>query len=286
MQHSLATRLVTKMNGLGNEIAILDLRGTSCSLDGAAARAIWSGLPFDQLMVLFDPRSQGTEAFVEIYNNDGSRAGACGNGTRCVAFVLCRDQPRDVLAIETAAGKLECRRIDEWNFSVDMGAPRLGWAEIPVNRDVGDTSAVVFEAESGVPLTAVLVNMGNPHAVFFVDEAAAVDIATLGPRLERHEIFPERANISFAEVVARDHIRLNVWERGAGLTRACGSAACAGLVAGVRRALTERLARVSLPGGDLTIAWRESDGHVIMTGPVAFEFETRLDPALFESVSV
>jgi diaminopimelate epimerase len=283
--HPLANRQVIKMNGLGNEIVILDLRDTTCGMDAAAARAIGLSLPFDQLMVLFDPRTESTEAFVEIFNNDGSRAGACGNGTRCVAFVLCRDQPRNELVVETAAGLLECRRLDEWTFSVDMGAPRLAWDEIPVSHYVGDTGAVVFEAEAGTLLTAALVNMGNPHAVFFVDDLDKIDIASLGPRFERHEIFPERANISFAEVKAPNHISLKVWERGAGLTRACGSAACAALVAGVRGGVTQREARVSLPGGDLTVAWRATDGHVVMTGPVAFEFATRLDPSVFDGIA-
>jgi diaminopimelate epimerase len=284
MLHPLANRLVTKMNGLGNEIAIIDLRGTGCSLDAVAARAIGRALAFDQLMVLFDPKTQGTQAFVEIYNRDGSRAGACGNGARCVASMLFRDHPGTLLSIETEAGQLECRKLDEATYSVDMGTPRFGWAEIPLSRDVGDTSAVAFETAASVPHAAALVNMGNPHAIFFVESLAVVDLATFGPQLEQHELFPERANISLAEVVAADHIRLQVWERGAGLTLACGSAACAAVVAAARAGLTQRSARVSLPGGDLAVTWRDSDGHVVMTGPVAFEFETKLDPALFESL--
>ncbi|MGO9007480.1 MAG: diaminopimelate epimerase [Beijerinckiaceae bacterium] len=272
------------MNGLGNEIAIVDLRGTAASLDAAAAGAIGRGLPFDQLMVLFDPRTRDTEAFIEIYNSDGSRAEACGNGTRCVAAILFRNHPGTSLNVETAAGRLECQRIDEFSYSVDMGTPRFGWAEIPLSRDVGDTSAVAFGTGTSIPLAAALVNMGNPHAIFFVESLTAVDLATLGPQLEHDELFPERANISLAEVAAPDHIRLKVWERGAGLTLACGSAACAALVAAARAGLTQRTARVSLPGGDLTVTWRESDEHVVMTGPVAFEFETKLDPALFESL--
>lgn len=282
MRHPLARRLLTKMNGLGNEIAVLDLRGTQLGVDAAAARAIAGGIAFDQLMVLLDPRTPGTEAFVEIFNQDGSRAGACGNGTRCVAFLLFRDRRTGTLMLETLAGRLECRRIDPSTFSVDMGPARFHWTEIPLRRDVGDTGAVLFEDDAGAPLAASLVNVGNPHAVFFVADLAAIDLARFGPRLEQHELFPERANVTLAQVVARDHLRLKVWERGAGLTQACGSAACAALVAAVRAGLTEPQARVSLPGGDLSIGWR--DGHVIMTGPVAFEFETPLDQALFESI--
>jgi len=285
MRHPLADRLLTKMNGLGNEIGILDVRGTGLPVDGAAARAVATGIAFDQLMVLHDPRTQGTEAYVEIYNRDGSAAGACGNGARCVAFVLFRDRAQDVLSVETAAGLLECRRLDTWVYSVDMGPARFGWREIPLRREVEDTGAVAFEIGNGAPLTAALVNVGNPHAIFFVEDLEAIDLASFGPRLEYHELFPERANITLAKVVARDHIRLKVWERGAGLTQACGSAACAALVAAARAGLTEHDARVSLPGGDLHIAWRENDKHVIVTGPVAFEFETRLDAALFEGVS-
>jgi diaminopimelate epimerase len=284
MLHPLANRLVTKMNGLGNEIAVVDLRGTAFGLDAATARAIRRGLAFDQLMVLLDPRTEDTQAFVEIYNSDGSRAGACGNGTRCVAFLLFRDHPGDALTVETAAGRLECRRIDVLSYSVDMGIPRFGWADIPLSRDVGDTRAVPFETGLSARHNAALVDMGNPHAIFFVEDFAAIDLAQRGLSLEHDALFPERANISLAEIAAPDHIRLKVWERGAGLTLACGSAACAALVAAVRAGLTRRTARVSLPGGDLTITWREADDHVIMTGPVAFEFEKTLDPALFESL--
>lgn len=283
MLHPLANRSVTKMNGLGNEIAIIDLRGADAQMDGAGARAIARGLAFDQLMVLLDAHDKGTEAFVEIYNRDGSRAGACGNGTRCVAALLFRDRPGvAALAVETVAGRLECWRIDEETYSVDMGMPRFGSAEIPLSRDVGDTRAVMLAAGGAEPLEAALVSMGNPHAIIFVETLAALDLATIGPRLERHELFPEGANVTLAEIRTSEHIRLKVWERGAGLTLACGSAACAALVAAARKGLSGRAARIGLPGGDLGVAWRESDDHVIMTGPVAFEFETTLAPELFE----
>jgi diaminopimelate epimerase len=278
------------MNGLGNEILVLDLRGSSLSVSAAEARAIAraKGLAFDQLMALHEPRTPGTEAFVRIFNADGSEAGACGNGTRCVAWTLLRDDPREEIVIETAAGLLACRRLGEWRFSVEMGAPRLDWLDIPLARAEADTSAI--DLSYGPPDAPILrnpavVNMGNPHAIFFVDDIGAYDLAAIGPALEHDPIFPERANISLARVVARDHIELKVWERGAGLTLACGSGACAALVAAARRGLTGRRATVSLPGGDLDILWRESDGMVVMEGPVAFEFETRLDPALFADVA-
>jgi diaminopimelate epimerase len=286
----LANRLVAKMNGLGNEILVLDLRGAGLSVTAAEARAIarTKNLAFDQMMALHEPRMPGTEAFVRIFNADGSEAGACGNGTRCVAWTLLRDDPRNEIVIETAAGRLACRRTGEWSFSVEMGAPRLAWSEIPLARAVADTRAIdlsFYPPDGPILRNPAVVNMGNPHAIFFVEDIGAYDLAAIGAALEHDPIFPERANISLAHVVSRDHIDLKVWERGVGLTRACGSAACAALVAAARRGLTGQSARVSLPGGDLDILWRESDGMVVMTGPVAFEFETRLDPALFADIA-
>lgn len=283
MMHPLASRPVIKMNGLGNEILILDLRGTSCELSAAAVQAIGRGnrLAFDQLMVLLDPRSPATEAFVRIYNADGTEAGACGNGVRCVAWSLLRGTSSKELRLETAAGVLECRRQGEWSFSIDMGKPRFSWRDIPLATPVEDTGAIDLSLGEA-PMFAAAVNMGNPHAVFFVGDLEAYDLAALGPRLEHHPLFPERANISLAHIASREHIAVRVWERGAGLTLACGSAACAVLVAAARKNLSEREATVSLPGGDLTVAWRESDDHVILSGPVEYEFETVLDPVLFE----
>ena len=281
---------VARMNGLGNEILILDLRAGDLAVSAAEARAIAraENLAFDQLMVLHRPKTPGAEAFVRILNADGSEAGACGNGTRCVAWMLMRGDARAEIAIETAAGALVCRRLGEWRFSVEMGAPRLEWRDIPLARDEADTRAIDLSyGPPGAPIlrNPAVVNMGNPHAIFFVDDIGAYDLAAIGPALEHAPIFPERANISLARVIARGHIELKVWERGVGLTLACGSAACAALVAGSRRGLTDRRARVSLPGGDLDILWRESDGMVVMEGPVAFEFEARLDPALFADVA-
>lgn len=289
----LAEMTVTKMNGLGNEIVILDLRGTGLSVSAAEVRAIGRGeaLHFDQLMVLFDPRSAGTAAFMKIYNIDGSEAGACGNGTRCVAWWLMRGSPSDHLVLETAAGRLDCQREGEWIFTVGMGEPRLAWDEIPLSKPVEDTGRVALNVPGINPMPstrlpdASLVNMGNPHAVLFLNGDEHFDLAGLGPLLEHHPLFPGRANISFARVMSPDHIILNVWERGTGLTQACGSAACATLVAGVRRGLSARKARITLPGGDLHIEWRENGNEVFMTGPVAFEYERLLDPLLFAELA-
>jgi diaminopimelate epimerase len=286
----LANRLIVKMNGLGNEIAVLDLRGSGLTVSGPEARAIGrgEGLAFDQLMVLREPRSVGADAFMTIYNSDGSQAGACGNGTRCVAFILMRGMPREKLVLETAAARLECLRAGETIFTVDMGQPRFAWNEIPVREPFHDTRKIELQIgpiDAPILHTPSAVNIGNPHAIFWVDDIEAYDLARIGPLLENHPIFPERANISLAHVTSRAHIALKVWERGAGLTRACGSAACAALVAAARKGLTGQSAIVSLPGGDLDIEWRESDGHVTMTGPVEFEFETRLDPNLFKDIA-
>lgn len=283
--NALAHRPFLKMNGIGNEIVVLDLRATGLDVRPEDARAIHAapGLAYDQLMVLHDPRTTGTEAFMVIFNNDGSLSGACGNGTRCVAWALMRESARDRIRLETNAGLLDCARDAEWRFTVDMGAPRLEWRDIPLAREA-DTRAVTIPAAGALGSFAA-VNMGNPHAVFFVEDAGAVDLAEIGPALEHDPIFPERANISIAEVLApehgRDTIFLRVWERGAGVTRACGSAACATLVAAARAGHTGRAANVDLPGGRLVITWRESDSHVLMTGDVELEFEGRFDPAIF-----
>ncbi len=294
---ALAHRRIKKMNGLGNAILVLDLRGTATEVSAAEARSIGiaKGLHYDQLMVLHDPVSSSTAAFIRIYNRDGSLAGACGNGTRCVAWALWQNEAfagTRELVVETAAGLLACERLGESLFSVDMGRPVFAWQGIPLRHAVGDTDAVDLTQDLAVlppidpaVLRAVsVVNMGNPHTVLFVDDLDACDLALIGPALEYHPLFPDRANISVAKVEQPDHILLKVWERGVGATLACGSAACATLVAAVRRGLAAREARISLPGGDLTIAWRASDDHVIMTGPVTFEFETSLDPALFQAI--
>ena len=290
---ALAGRPFIKMNGIGNEIIVLDLRGAGASGSTAVspgeARAIarGEGLGYDQLMVLSDPRTAGTDAFMTIFNNDGSLSGACGNGTRCVAWALMRGCGRERVMLETQAGLLECSRAGEFRFTVDMGPPRLGWREIPLAQEFDDTSAIELP-DSTAPGPFCAVNMGNPHAIFFTPDAMAIELAQLGPPLERNAIFPERANISFAQVLdaseERARILLRVWERGAGVTRACGSAACATLVAAVRTGRTGRAADVDLPGGTLFIEWRESDSHVLMTGDVELEFEGRFDAAVFSDV--
>lgn len=294
---ALANRRFLKMNGLGNEIVVLDLRGTDVRVAPEEARAIAvePRSRFDQLMVVHDDPTPGIDAYLRIYNTDGSESGACGNGTRCVAWALLADPEmgralagRDALTLRTRAGLLPTWRVGEERFCVDMGAPKLDWQDIPLRDPFPDTRYIELQIgpiDAPILHSPAAVSMGNPHAVFFVDDVAAYDLERIGPLLENHPIFPERANISLAQVLSPTRIRLRVWERGVGITLACGSAACAALVAGARKRLTERAATVSLPGGDLHIEWRARDGHVLMTGPVTLEWEGRLDPELLASAA-
>jgi diaminopimelate epimerase len=286
----LANRRFLKMNGLGNEIVVLDLRDTAARVEAHQARAIAADprSRFDQLMAIHAPATPGTDASLRIYNTDGSESGACGNGTRCVAFAMMSDPvmarpSAGTLVLQTKAGLIPTTRVSDRVFSVDMGRPRLRWDEIPLRDPFQDTRHIELQIgpiDAPVLHSPSVVSMGNPHAIFWVDDVAAYDLARFGPLLENHPIFPERANISLAQVEARDRIVLRVWERGAGLTKACGSAACAALVAAARKKLTDRKATVTLPGGDLLIEWR-ADDHVLMTGPVELEHEGVLRPELF-----
>ena len=282
---ALANHAFVKMNGLGNEIVVVDLRREQGSVSAEEARAAAGAVAYDQLMILHAPRTPGTEAYVRIYNNDGSEAGACGNGMRCIAELMFGESGKTALTFETKAGLLNCWKGAQPRVStVDMGMPRFAWNEIPLAEEFRDTRAIELQIgpiDKPILHSPSAVNMGNPHAVFWVDDVAAYDLAKIGSLLEHHPIFPERANISLAAVEARDHIVLRTWERGAGLTKACGSAACAAAVAAARLKRTERMVRVTLPGGDLLIEWRARDDHVLMTGPVEYEFAGTFDPALF-----
>jgi diaminopimelate epimerase len=278
------------MNGAGNKILVLDLRGTAAWPSPADARAVnlARGLDYDQMMAVGDPKTPGTAANVRIYNNDGSLAGACGNGARCVADRLSRELGVDQLKFETESGVIACERLGPWTYRVDMGAPRFDWRAVPLAQPVADTRRVDLWPGGGGPPglgSASVLSMGNPHAVFFVSDLGSVDAAALGPRIEVDPMFPEKANVTFAEIAARDRATARVWERGVGLTLACGSAACATLVAAHRLGLMERVGTVRLPGGELVIEWRASDDRVLMTGPVELEGEFLLDDALFEAAA-
>jgi diaminopimelate epimerase len=261
-----------KMHGLGNDFVVLDFRRSAIPLGAAAARRLAdrrTGIGCDQVILLEPPGHPAAQVLMRIRNADGTEAEACGNATRCVAQLLHRETRDSPVRIETAAGLLEANALADGSFAVNMGPARTAWHEIPLARAM-DTDRVEFT--SGPLTQAVCTNIGNPHATFFVNDVDTIDLAALGPVLEHHPLFPERANIGVAEIVGRRSIRLRVWERGAGITRACGTGACAALVAAHRRGLTERQAAVELDGGTLDVAWRE-DGHVVMTGPAELSFE-------------
>ena len=268
-----------KMHGLGNDFVVVDGRGSAIAVDAAAVRALAdrrTGIGCDQVILLEPPRHPAAQVLKRIRNPEGGEAEACGNATRCIADLLRRETGDARVRIETIAGLLEAETLPDGRVSVDMGPSRTGWREIPLGRAM-DTGRVDLRLG---PLSApVCTNIGNPHATFFVDDINAIDLAALGPVLEHHPLFPQRANIGVAAVLDRRNIRLRVWERGAGITRACGSGACAALVAANRRGLTERRAAVALDGGTLDTTWRD-DGHVVMTGPVALSFEGTFDSDL------
>jgi diaminopimelate epimerase len=267
----------TKMHGLGNDFVVIDGRRTPVALSDAAARAIadrHTGVGCDQVIVM-EP-AEGADAFMRIRNADGGEVHACGNAARCIASLLIEETGRSTVTIDTAGGKLVAERTPAGAFTVDMGRPRFDWRDIPLARPM-DT--LHLELALGPLRDPVGLSMGNPHAVFFVGDVAAVPIETLGPSLEHHELFPERANIGVAQVVARDRLRLRVWERGAGLTRACGTGACAAAVAAHRRGLAGREVAIVVDGGELEVAWR-ADDHVAMTGPAATSFTGEIDAGL------
>ncbi|HEX2511648.1 MAG TPA: diaminopimelate epimerase [Xanthobacteraceae bacterium] len=289
---TLADQPFIRMNGLGNEIVVVDLRHSKATVTAEEARAAAQppAAAYDQMMTLHAPRTPGTDAFVRIYNNDGSEVGACGNGTRCIASLLFEETGKNALTLETKAGLLNCRKAEAPGLvTVDMGKPRFAWNEIPLAEQFRDTRGIELQIgpiDKPILHTPSVVSMGNPHAIFWVDDVNAYDLAQIGPLLENHPIFPERANITLANIKSRDHIVIRTWERGAGLTQACGSAACAAAVAAARLKRTDRKVRITLPGGDLFVDWGAGDDHVLMTGPVEFEGKGTFDPALFAKVGV
>ena len=264
-----------KMHGCGNDFVVMDERVQSLGLSPSRAAAIADrrrGVGCDQFIVL-EPARGGADVFMRIRNPDGSEAGACGNATRCVVDLLASETGRSTYTIETIAGLLPSHALARGRVQVDMGEARMGWADVPL-AGPADTLHLALE-ENGVSDPAAC-SMGNPHATFFVDDLDAIDVAALGPRLEHAAIFPERANIGFAQILAADRIRLRVWERGAGLTLACGSGACAAAVNAARRGLAGRQVRILADGGALDLEWR-ADGHVLMTGPVVTSFRGTVD---------
>jgi diaminopimelate epimerase len=280
----MATTPFLKMHGLGNDFVVLDARTAALDLTLERRRVIADrrlGVGCDQLIVLEPPTEREADVFMRIYNPDGGEAQACGNATRCVASVVMDERKTDQVTVQTVAGLLESQKTGVGSnglpvISVDMGPARLDWREIPVAQAC-DTNHMPVGI--GPLLDPVGTNMGNPHATFFVEDAAAIPLGELGPKLEHDRFFPERANIGVAQLLGEGRLRLRVWERGAGITLACGSGACAAVVAASRRGLVPRKADVVLEGGTLTIEWLRDD-HVLMTGGIAVAFKGELDRSL------
>jgi diaminopimelate epimerase len=273
-----------KMHGLGNDFVVIDARGTRVALEADALRALADrrrGIGCDQVITIEQPQGLG-DAKVRFWNADGSETGACGNGTRCVAAFLMSESGSNTVSVETEGGLLGCAAAGEGLVVVDMGKPRLDWKEIPLaeRMDTRRLDVKIGPIDAPILFAPAAVSMGNPHCIFFVDNVAAYDLQKLGPLVENYPLFPERTNVGLAQIRGPNSIRLRVWERGAGETQACGTGACAALVAAARRGLTQRRADVELDGGVLAIEWRQSDDHVLMTGPVAAVYAGEVDPAL------
>jgi diaminopimelate epimerase len=273
-----------KMNGLGNEIIVADLRGRADRVLPAAAVALNADTAtrFDQIMAIYDPRTPGTINYIEILNSDGTFAQACGNGMRCVVQALSTETGQKQFTFETVAGILNAEEHADGTISVDMGVPRFGWQDVPLAEEFRDTRAIELQIgpiDNPVLHSPSVMSMGNPHAIFWVDrDVWSFELERFGPLLENHPIFPEKANITIAQITSPVSMTMRTWERGAGLTRACGSAACAAAVSAARTGRTGRNVLVTVPGGPLRIEWR-ADDHVVMTGPAEWEFSGSFDPA-------
>ncbi len=266
----------TKMHGLGNDFVVFDGRVNNPALSTAAVRAIsnrFTGVGCDQLIVL-EP-SETADVFMRIYNADGGESGACGNATRCIGAQLMDESGNTAADIETVAGLLKTERASGGRVSVDMGPVYTEWQDIPLAQE---TDTLHLPIEVNGMRDPVAVSVGNPHMVFFVDDASVSPIDELGYQLERHPLFPERTNVQMAEILGYDRIQLKTWERGVGRTLASGSSACAALAAAHRRGLCGRHADVLADGGTLSITWRD-DNHVVQTGPYAVSYHGRVNPA-------
>lgn len=271
-----------KMHGLGNDFVVFDARAREFALDETVARAIADrrhGVGCDQVIVIERPSRNG-DAFMRIYNADGDEVEACGNAARCVARLLMGEQDKNAVSIDTRGGLLACYEAGGDLVTVDMGPPGLGWTDIPLAREM-DTAAFPLQIENQ-EFMVTAVSMGNPHCVIFTDNAERVPLGIIGPQIERHRIFPARTNVEFVQALTPERLRMRVWERGAGITQACGTGACATLVAAYRRGLSPRTAEVVLDGGVLNIAWRAEDDHVLMTGSTSFAFTGDIDLAALE----
>jgi diaminopimelate epimerase len=274
MARSMA-RPFLKMNGLGNDFVVVEARSQPFAPSEAEARAIadrQGGVGCDQLIAI-EP-SPTADAFMRIWNADGGMVEQCGNAARCVGWLLMEATGRDAARLDTPAGLVLVERAGPKQVTVDMGKPGLAWQEIPLEEAM-DTRGIELQVgpiDNPILHTPGAVSMGNPHCVFFVKDAETAPVREVGSMIEHHRLFPARTNVEFCEVKARNRLRVRVWERGVGVTRACGTGACAALVATARRNLCDRKATVEMDGGDLVIEWRREDDHVLMTGPIAVEF--------------
>jgi len=268
-----------KMHGLGNDFVVFDARNREFALEPRLARALADrreGIGCDQVIVIA-PGKDHIDAFMRIYNADGGEVESCGNAARCVARLLMEEGDTTHVRLDSPGGLLDCTDAGGGNVTVDIGEPHLGWREIPLAQDV-DTKSFVLTVD-GAALTASAVSVGNPHCILFVEDAERAAVSDLGPKIEHHPMFPARTNVEFVSPISRTRLRMRVWERGVGITRACGTGACATAVAAVRRGLAERRVDIVLDGGTLALEWRESDGHVLMTGPVALAYTGEVDVA-------
>lgn len=273
-----------KMHGLGNDFVVIDAREEPVALPAPLLRAIADrrrGIGCDQIVVIEKPAAGG-DALVRFWNSDGSESGACGNGSRCVAALLMGEAGRETARLETGGGILGCRMQGGGLITVDMGTPRFDWQDIPLaeRMDTRVLDVRLGPIDNPVLIGPTAVNVGNPHCIFFVDNIAAHDLARFGPLVENHPLFPERVNVSLAQVTSPSSLRLKVWERGAGITQACGTAACASAVAAARLGHTGREVDVTLDGGVLAIHWLEANDHILMTGPVAISYSGSFDPEM------
>lgn len=272
-----------KMNGLGNDFVVLDHRADSFKITEDFVRAVANrdtGIGCDQLIVMSPSKIADTR--MRIWNNAGGEVESCGNATRCIADILFKETGKDTVLVNTTGGLLICTPTDDGMITVDMGKPKFDWQDIPLSEEFFDTTGIELQIgpiDDPLLHTPSVVNVGNPHAIFWVDDVESYDLARTGPLLEMHPVFTDGANISLAKIEG-DHITLKVWERGAGLTRACGTGACAAAVCAARKKLTGRKVTVTLPGGDLAIEWRAHDDHIMMTGPITYEFESNLPTEL------
>lgn len=277
-----------KMNGLGNKILVVDMRGRPDRVTPEAAIALNADAEtrFDQIMAIHDPRRDGTDAFIDILNSDGSKAQACGNGTRCVVQALAAETGRKSFTFQTVAGILNAIEHEDGTISVDMGTPIFNWDKIPLSEEFFDTSRIELQIgpiDDPILHSPSVMSMGNPHAIFWVDrDVMSFDLGRFGPLLENHPMFPEKANITLAQVTSPSSLTTRTWERGAGLTLACGSAACAAGVSAARTGRTGRTVTINVASSPsrqpLVIEWRERDDHVIMTGPAEWEWSGSVDP--------